>query len=93
MSLPVGTLVMLINSGDQSGMVGTIVAPLTIHQNCVCGPAACYGVDFPRNPSYWPGGDGLPRGAWCVAPEHLVPIIPPGQTDDVTTDEPIEEIA
>jgi hypothetical protein len=95
MSLPVGTLVMLVRPIDpkDAGLVGEIVAPLSVRDVAVLGPIPCYGVVFPRDLSDWPGTPDFPAGAWGVRPSMIIPITPPGRTDDVTTDEPVKEAA
>jgi hypothetical protein len=35
----------------------------------------------------------LPKNAFAIRPQYLIPLTPPGRADDVTTDEPIKEDA
>jgi hypothetical protein len=91
--LKVGTLVMLVNVGAESGKVGEIVSPLAMHRTWAIPDGAMhYGVRL-SEPSGWRGGDGLPKNAFAIRPQYLIPLTPPGRADDVTTDEPIKEDA
>ena len=103
MSLPVGTLVIQVRSKrpENIGRVGTIVSPLEDHfidsnESWTRG----YGVIWARGPGPWRGGRSnkrndafLPKGATVIRPDLIVPIKPPGKTDDVTTEKPIKEPA
>ena len=93
MSLPVGTLVLCV-SGRNVGQVGEVVSPLELHRTWSALEGALqYGVRFPAVPSGWPGGQGLPRDAWCVRPHEIVPITPPGDAIDVPRENPVEVAA
>lgn len=88
MSLPVGTLVLIVRSKIAKGRVGTITHPLGRYLSCSHGWVTAYALHIPGVPGYGPMGD-----VWLCDPTQIVPITPPGRTDDVTTDEPIREVA
>lgn len=86
MSLPVGTLVLIVRSTTEprhNGKTGEIAGGLAVRYERNWGvPHVCYLVKIPGVPST------LPSGLWGAAPECVFPIAPPGTPDDVTTDEP-----
>lgn len=78
MSLPVGTLVMLVRATEMiefNGTVATIIGPLKV-RDLWDGPFLCYDVGL------------IDEHGWRVypGPHQVIPITPPGKTDDVTHD-------
>lgn len=76
--IPVGTLCYLTGDHSRAGQCCTIIAPLCVRNAQVDGVPFLDAHYLIELASKEPCCD-----AWAALPKHLIPITPPGLTDDV----------